>query len=480
MAAIEVTADSAWRPRIWHRSLAHYPERTRRTAYLAIAIGTTMVLYYELYVTGGVATLQLEHFHMSFAYYTFFIALSNVLGAFGALAAGLCDRFGRANFVVYGLLLTGLLVTVAIPHAPDKTALAVETCLVGIVEGTVLVATPALIRDFSPQVGRATAMGMWVLGPVFASLAVSLVATNTLPVLHTWQSQYYICGGIGLLTFAIGFLWLRELSPPLRDQIMVTERDRVLVEARAKGIDVAESLRHPWRQAARFRLVAPALAFAFAFTMYGTLAGFGTIYFTTVFGFSLSEANGVAAWGWLADAVLCIGLGLLSDRLRIRKPFIMIAGILMEVAIGLFIVMTGGHQSFAVVALAMGFLAGTLGAIASTWLAAFTETIEDINPAVTATSLAISGWMTRLFAGIAFIILPHVVTSVDTHAALATAASQWRLWFWVCLAAGFLIIPLTLLMKGRWSPAAARRDAQAHERMITERIMELRHEREEV
>ena len=233
MAAIEVTADPAWRPRIWHRSLTHYPERTRRTAYLAIAIATTMVLYYELYVTGGVATLQLQHFHMSFAYYTTFIAVSNLLGAFGALTAGVCDRFGRANFVVYGLLVTGLLVTVAIPHAPDKAALAVETCLVGAVEGTVLVATPALIRDFSPQAGRARAMGLWVLGPVFASLVVSLVATKTLPVLHSWQSQYYICGGVGLLTFAVSFMWLRELSPQLRDQIMVSERDRLLVEASA-------------------------------------------------------------------------------------------------------------------------------------------------------------------------------------------------------------------------------------------------------
>ena len=32
---------------------------------------------------------------------------------------------------------------------------------VGLVEGICLVATPALIRDFSPQVGRATAMGFW-------------------------------------------------------------------------------------------------------------------------------------------------------------------------------------------------------------------------------------------------------------------------------------------------------------------------------
>ena len=40
------------------------------------------------------------------------------------------------------------------------------------VEGICLVATPALIRDFSPQVGRATAMGFWTSGPVLGSLIV--------------------------------------------------------------------------------------------------------------------------------------------------------------------------------------------------------------------------------------------------------------------------------------------------------------------
>jgi MFS family permease len=45
--------------------------------------------------------------------------------------------------------------------------------VVSFVEGIILVATPALIRDFAPQVGRATAMGFWTIGPVLGSLTVS-------------------------------------------------------------------------------------------------------------------------------------------------------------------------------------------------------------------------------------------------------------------------------------------------------------------
>ena len=40
--------------------------------------------------------------------------------------------------------------------------------------------------------------------------------------------------------FVIAVIWLRELSPQLRDQLMVTIRDRALIEARAKGISEAD------------------------------------------------------------------------------------------------------------------------------------------------------------------------------------------------------------------------------------------------
>ena len=47
-------------------------------------------------------------------------------------------------------------------------------------EGAILVATPALVRDFSPQLGRASAMGFWTVGPVAGSLITSIVAAHTL------------------------------------------------------------------------------------------------------------------------------------------------------------------------------------------------------------------------------------------------------------------------------------------------------------
>ena len=161
------------------------PDTGPRVLYLAITVLATVTLYYELYVGGAVATLLLTNLHMSFAFYVVILAFGNLIGAFGSLFAGLADRWGRANLVVGGLLLTGLLTAFIIPAATSKWAFSIEFFVLGLIEGVCLVATPALIRDFSPQVGRATAMGFWTSGPVLGSLIVAVVGSRTIPaVVH--------------------------------------------------------------------------------------------------------------------------------------------------------------------------------------------------------------------------------------------------------------------------------------------------------
>src|SRR5664280_1766587 len=74
---------------------------------------------------------------------------------------------GPIYLVTYGLLMTAVLVLVGLPNAPNRVTYLVLYAAVSLVEGMLLVATPALIRDFdfSPQLGRASAMGFWTLGP---------------------------------------------------------------------------------------------------------------------------------------------------------------------------------------------------------------------------------------------------------------------------------------------------------------------------
>jgi MFS family permease len=234
--------------RILYRELASYPDNGIRRYNLFLVVAITVALYYELYVGGGVAPLILGQLQIPFPIFVLILAFGNLAGAFASLLAGLTDRMGRANLVVVGLGIVSLITLFVVPNLHSMGGYAITYGVVAFVEGIILVATPALIRDFSPQVGRATAMGFWTVGPVLGSLMVSLVTTYTLPLYGTWQSQYTICGIIGLCIFVVALFSLRELAPALRDQLMVSERDRVLIEARAKGLDIEESLRNPWRQ----------------------------------------------------------------------------------------------------------------------------------------------------------------------------------------------------------------------------------------
>src|SRR5215467_656142 len=178
---------------LWRRQLDSYPETGARVTYLAITVLATVMLYYELYVGGSVTPQILANLNMSFTFFLYTLAAGNLIGAFGSLFAGLTDRLGRANLVVFGLLFTGVFVLFVLPNATNKWVFTIEGYVVGVVEGICLVATPALIRDFSPQVGRATAMGFWTSGPVLGSLVVFVVASHTIhgtPSPRFWTHEY--------------------------------------------------------------------------------------------------------------------------------------------------------------------------------------------------------------------------------------------------------------------------------------------------
>ncbi len=329
-----VISQPGWRSSLLHRQLHTYPATAPRMMYLAITVLATVTLYYELYVGGSVSTLQLTALNMSFTFYVVMLALGNLIGALGSLAAGLADRSGRANLVVYGLLFTGVYTLWVIPASTTKWLFALGTFVVGAVEGMCLVATPALIRDFSPQVGRATAMGFWTSGPVLGSLIVSVVGSATIPAVvgdnNFWTHEYRICGVVGLIVFAIAWLGLRELSPALRDQLMVTMRDRLLVEAKARGLsedDIRAALQRPFRQLLKVDVLVSAFAVAVMLLIYYTAVGFSVIYLNTVFGFSVKNANGLGNWNWGFNAIGVIAIGLIADRFRVRKPFMLIGGI---------------------------------------------------------------------------------------------------------------------------------------------------------
>jgi MFS family permease len=406
----------------WHRGLSGYPDTARRLLYLAIVVLATIMLYYELYIPGAISPAIIAQYHMSFSFYVYIIAAGNAVGAFASLVAGLADRWGRANLVAYGLVVAGLLVLFGLPNAGSKLSFGIIFAALSFVEGVILVATPALIRDFSPQLGRASAMGFWTLGPVVGSLVVSEVSSNTLPHLHAWQDQFIICGIAGLAVAAVALIGLRELSPGLRDQLMVSMRDRALIEARAKGIDVSASLRRPWRTMLHPSIIGSAFAISVFLIIYYTAVGFFTIYFTTTFGFTLAQANAIGNWFWAFDAAALIVVGVISDLLKVRKPFMVAGAVGAIVMTVVFLSRTGhpatGYYTFVWI---ISLLAVFLAIAYAPWMASFTETAEQRNPALIATGLAVWGWIIRAVIAVSVAMIPLVVVSATP---LVTYGSQ--------------------------------------------------------
>src|SRR6266487_2140069 len=436
-AAPPVSTRPGWVDWVFRRQLDYYPETRARVTYLAITVLATIMLYYELYVGGSVSTLVLANLNMSFTFFVLTLAFGALIGAFGSLFAGITDRLGRANLVVFGLFFTAIFVAFIIPTATNKWSFTIYGFVVGFVEGVCLVATPALIRDFSPQVGRATAMGFWTSGPVIGSLIVSVVGSATVPAIvnddRFWTHEYRICGIAGIVVFVIALIGLKELSPRLRDQLMVTMRDRALIEAKAKGLtdaDIEAALRHPFRQLLKTDVIVSSIAVSIMLLIYYTAVGFSVIYLTTVFGLSVKDANGLGNWNWGFNVIAVILVGIISDRFRVRKPFMVIGGVLGAVMVVVYLMQAGHHPGYYTLAIMLALLSLGLGIAYTPWVASFTETVEARNPALIATGLAIWGWIIRIVVFAAYLCLPLVINTVtplvNYGGTVAAYAAQYK------------------------------------------------------
>jgi MFS family permease len=416
-AEAPVPTSGGIRNALGRRQLDSYPKTVPRLGYLGIVTLTTIMLYYLYYEEGALTPLMLPYYHMSFQYFLYLLVVSNAIGAFSALIGGLSDKIGRANMTIYGTLVVGL-VQLGITGVHSKFGFALAYCLIGFVEGVILVSTPALMRDFSPQMGRGAAMGFWALGPTMGALAASLVATHTLTHLHPWQDQFIISGLACLAVVVIAFCFLRELSPRLRDQLMVSEEDRALIEARARGLseeDVSAAVSHPFRSMLRLDLISSSLAVSLLLLFYFASVSVLTLYWVVVFGRSTPDANGINVWYAAVLSGTLVLFGVLSDRLRVRKPF-MLVGAVACIVMTVFLILqvdhphTGYYSNVLVVVL----LGVAIGCAYSPWMANYTEQVESHNPALTATGLAIWGWILRIVVAGSFLVLPWVITTSTT------------------------------------------------------------------
>ena len=167
-------------------------------------------------------------------------------------------------------------------------------------------------------------------------------------------------------------------------------------------------------------LVISSLGIAVFLLIYYAAAAFFTIYYAVTFqnpngtNFSTSQVNGLNIWFWAADIIALIVVGVLSDAIKVRKPFMVVGTVGAIISLIVFLgYATNPHTGYYTLALTSVCLAVCLSLAFAPWMAGYTETVEAKNPALVGTGLALWGWILRLVVGISFIFLPMVITSVN-------------------------------------------------------------------
>ncbi len=181
------------------------------------------------------------------------------------------------------------------------------------------------------------------------------------------------------------------------------------------------------------------------------------IYFTTVFGFSVHNGNSLGNWMWGFNVIAVILCGVISDRLRVRKPVMVVGGGAAAVMMVLYLRQIGQPTSYYHLAVLSGALAFCLGVAYVPWIASFTETVEARSPALTATGLAVWGWIARTVVFGSYLVLPVVVHSVTPLVTYGTESKAYAAQYApqvAAIEAHPAIVPLLADLQNDISPAA--------------------------
>lgn len=379
-----------------NRTISEYPRGAYRWTLLGLTVLAAVLASYEFQLA-PILPLLLPYLHMSHLGYGYFITFAVLISAVSAFFGGpLADRWGRVVIIdaciatVTVLVFANLLITGIVSFVVIRT-------LMGMVGGLMGGAAAALVRDMSPRVSRAFAFGLLTIGPVGSNFLANFIAAVTLPIFHTWRSQMWIMGALAILMYLPIFFFLKDLSPELRLSIFQNEMAAQSGQVSAyRAAEVPASAREafasllghlePWLMVVPFTL---------SLALYLAIQAFGPLMFTESFHYTPSDAAWMNTYFWLGNTAALIFVGLLSDYLQMRKP-IAITGAALVCALLVWWLPTFGlnlpRGTMTIIATALGcFLA-----IASVpWAAQYSETLEDVSPALQATGWAFYGLVTR-------------------------------------------------------------------------------------
>lgn len=421
------------------RELDEYPEGARRLWILAMVVLAILIGSYEGQMA-PVVPLLLADLDMDLATYGSVSAVATVAGAVAAGIGGrLTDHLGRVRLLVPLMVLTaGCCLAMTLVRTPGE--LLVGRVVLAFVDGMAMAGTAPLIRDFSPRRGRAQAYGFWTWGPVGASLLAAGIAAWTLPLLaYSWRSQFVIMGVVSLVASVVIAATIADLSPRLREYVRESgsaARPGPERSGPARGRDLLRSR----------RLWAHGVGISLWLVLYVSLATYGPTMLVDSVGVTPAQASGVMTAFWVLDLAVLIAVGRLSDRLGLRKPFIL-GGTLAAALVTTHLIVLLGRDRVATGELMItGALLGAALAVAyGPWMASFSEDAEDVDPRLQGTAWGAFGFLSRSVAVVVLVAAPRVV-----------AATGWQTWLAVSLGCLLLFAPAVFLVGGDWTRPAGR------------------------
>ena len=423
-----------------NRMLSEYPLGAHRWTLLLLTVLAAILGGYEFQLA-PILPLLLPYLHLGHIQYGYFITFTVLISGISAFFGGpFADRYGRVVILDACLAAITVLAFANLLIVGIKSFVLVRTVM-SIVAGLMAGAAAALVRDMSPRLTRALAFGLLTIGPVGSNYLANFIAGLTLPIYHTWQSQMWIMGVIGTLMYIPIFLWLKDLSPELRLTIFQSELAALEVSGRRRS---AAELPSGTRQAfamllGRFEPWLMVIPFTISLSLYIAIQAFGPLMFTESFHYTPADAARMNSYFWLGNMGALIVIGVVSDRLQSRRLISIIGAALLSLLLAWWIPTFGVALPRHVMIIVATLLGCLLATVAVPWAAQYSETLEDMSPALQATGWAFYGLIARGWVAISAPLM------------LAIAARYgWAAWMKLSLAA-FVLYALAMILAKRLS-----------------------------
>ncbi len=238
-------------------------------------------------------------------------------GIFFALIGGtLGDRFGTRATLFVTCLLTGVLGLVR-SFAVDFNTLLIASLLFGVAQAIIPVMIFKVIRQWFPAAQLGMASGVISAGFAGGLMLGPLISTSLLlPALGGWRQVLVLYGGIALL---MSLLWL--VVHPIEHK---TEKEK------KPRITLRESLSHVVRLRNVWILGLGGLGISACFNGF---SGYLPTYLKAI-GWPELDADRALALFFLSSLIAVVPLSILSDRLHLRRGFLIIGALALAVGIG--------------------------------------------------------------------------------------------------------------------------------------------------